>query len=718
MIPSTSRRALLDIIEEKERELSRIRNAAENVVEEEKTSLQQQLSALESEMEHNASLLRDREEKIRSLENEIRFMEEKRVQQLREMEENMQFEMSRRVLRIEDDLKQESKKRSEEFEQDLRKKVKIEFEERFQQSETSLHSHYMNKVTKELENQERELRMLFEQNILHLKSGFEQEESEWISKLRRKDQHIEELTLKMDKVRSRREKELEEELERQYQIEIQRKIELHDKRNHSIIEKLSEENSKLRHQCGMLEDNVMDANKERSMLDSKLHELLGILQSVELTYEEKAKYHEDEIRKFTQRIRELDDIISCKERDSKKVVTSLNDELYQTKRRHKMEKSAQMRAINGLKRDLNASLVKHAKLEGSFRVKLQEIQQSKSKLENNIRILSKELHELKEENLKLHQQLYVSESQNKSLESSNVQLKLSHAEEKKKLLETLENTSQEEQDKLRNKLSRAIRERDDAISEKDHLLATRRKEIINQESCSNAEAESLRHELVQLTSQLERTKLIADKKASESEHLKSVVASMRKEMERMTIDASGKYTCVTNGNECDIRESLDELKKFMSLLLQKHKDISSDQSKKNFDKKLKELETKLLTLCDGFNAVSSERDNLSSISSRLRSEVTQMKTGDIHKTAFQRPEKDKLTSAGPDSTVDGVNIHDFAQAVWSQAMIPMPRQVRKSSERSTRSQEECLEKLKREQKKNSTIFKSEVKVRNWNDKDD
>jgi hypothetical protein len=143
---------------------------------------------------------------------------------------------------------------------------------------------------------------------------------------------------------------------------------------------------------------------------------------------------------------------------------------------------------------------------------------------------------------------------------------------------------------------------------------------------------------------------------------------------------------------------LEDLKQITTELLHKHNDVTSIQSKKTFDRKMKDLETKFLALSDEFNTVSSERDN-------LRSKV-------------QNSLKDKSIPTGPNAAVDGVNIHDFAQSVWSQAMTQMPRQARKSSERSTRSQEECLERLKREQKKKSSVSKSETKIRNWNDKDD
>jgi hypothetical protein len=720
MTSSTSRRALLDIIEEKERELSRIRNAAENVIEEEKTKLQQQLAALESEMEHNFSVLRDREEKIRSLENEIRSLEAKRVQQLRELEENMQLEMSRRTLRIEDDLKQESNRRSEEFEQDLRKKLKLEFEERLQQSEKTLHSNYMNKLTKELESQERELRMMFEQNILHQKSGFDQAESEWLSKLRWKDQEIEEMTHKMDRSRIKREKELEKELETRYKIDIQRTIEQHDKKTNSIIEKLLEENKTLRHQCDVFEDDLMHLNKERQILDSKLHELLGILHSVELTYEEKAKHHEDEVRNLSQRVRELDDVVICKEREAKRAITSLHDELYQTKRKYKMEKSAQMRAINCLKRDLNASFVKQAKLEGEYRAKLQKALQSKSYLENELCSLTKDVTEMKEENQRVCHKLQIYETENKSLESINVQQKLSHEEEKKKMLETLESRSWEEKEKLRSKISRVIHERDEAVAEKDRLAAKRRNAIIQQEVSSNDEAEMLHGEIFQLTSELRKCRSMLNKLDSENKHLKDIIASMRKEMEQMTFDASAKDSNArtTSENGFNIEESLDELKKITAALLQQKKNVSSNQSKKTLDDKMKDLEAKFLALSDEFNAISSERDTLRSISSRLQSEVTRMKTGDMHETAFQNSGKGKSNSSGSDASVDGVNINDFAQTLWSHAMVQMPRQARKSSERSTRSQEQCLEKLKKEQRKKSSLSKTETKVRNWNDKDD
>lgn len=710
----TSRRALLDIIEEKERELIRIRNAAENVAEEEKVSLQQRLTTMESDMERNVSSLKDRQAKIEILQNDIKSIESRYVQQLQELESSMQAEMNQRIRYIEDDLKQEATRQAEKFEQEQRKKLKAEFEDRLEEREKNLRLQYLNKLEQEMANQERELQLCFEKTLTNQKREFEQAESDWVSKLRRKDYELETLTLSMDKEWNRRQKDLEEEIERHSRTEIQRSIDQLDMKRDNDIRRITEERNVLLNQCECMAKDIVRLEEDRSILDDKLHELLGIVQYVEIDYEEKLREHEMEVQMLEKQVHDMKETIIGKERESKRLVTSLQDEIYQTKKKYKMEKESQMKVINELKKELSTATLQRSEVEGIYRLQANEALQSNKMLEKDLASMKKEQEQLRKDYDRKVQKLNWYKAKNRKLESDALNERMSYDEGKWDLTKRIETKLKEEKENAGRELLRLSRERDDAIADKDRVIALNKRATTQHEFEYHSELEYLTEENARLNSELRSMQETTQSVKMENNQLKAVIASMRKEMENI-IHCASQSDRESNIDEDLVKDELYsdaiklliDLKKIAAALLTKNgsKQTAEPLAESSiFYEKINDIEKKLHAISSQLHFVVNHGTSDAKVSKTKENE-----RGDYNLSHHEQSIPVRSSSA---MSIDGINISDLAQSVWSQAIIQPPRHV-KASDRSTKSQDKSLERMRKESEKKYMI-KSEKRIRNWN----
>ena len=526
---SSSHRALLEIIQEKERELTQIRHVADTAAQEEKKTVQQQFIELQSDFEHNIRLLYDKDETINSLHQRINEMEKDHMQAMRRVEERCNESANIYIDKI-----------SAQAEVDHRKRLQKEYEDKLSCRERELEKEYQLSILHELRNQEASLYHNFDKMVSDRDSEHSQCVKELRNKMATKEEEISELVRAYEKNLRDQEAHVLGEVKAQCQSEARIQLEGCERQYKVRIAAIEEDKEQIMrdlYRVGQDRSQLEVANRE---LDWKVNELLDIIQNLERGYIDKTGQYESQKNSMETLLKELRDKTSTLEATLSRREECHRQELENTEKRSRADKKALSHALRKLKKELASTKEEKEEVEGLVKDKEDEVKNSKRQLKDKVSSLAKECNSLREEIGVMHTKTIADRqndySRKETMEVLLFDRKEGDAKARKKLLEQFERTMKQDREAFMQEKLRLVRERDDAIMEKEAA------DLVSEQKRKDYEA--LKAELSSVTNKL-RSDIAVQRKENEvlkSNHydihqqnlqLKDSIKTMRAEMEKL-----------------------------------------------------------------------------------------------------------------------------------------------------------------------------------------
>jgi hypothetical protein len=516
--------SLLEIIQDKEKELSRIRQTANVVAEEEKLAAQRKFAELEEDFHHNLELLRDKDETIQRLERCIVQMERDHSDSLKIVEE-----------RCKEHATLEIAKATSKAEEQFRKKFRMEYEEKLSASERETKKEYQMKLYNELQNQEVILSDKFDCVLTRLESEHNQQLNDVYRQLEQKDKDL--IATKNASNTELRNVEARVILEAEARLEktISVKIKECEMQNEMKIRKVMQEKDQLVEEIRQLEHSHQELEIRNKDLIWKHDELLGVIQNLEQSYLEMMQDFEVDRKKWITQNKVLQEksgslealLHQCKERHRKQ----LND----IEKKTQMKKKLLSREIRNLAKKLASTKEEKEEVEELMREKEEEGHSSKQQLKEKITSLSNECKELRRQINSCHGLISLAPSDESSWKDElkrTLKIKedaLTVAREE--MRSRFEREMTLARDEFEKEIQGLVRERDNLIKQRD----TMKRSIVELETdCTNVRTElsCLRQKLLQSESR-ENSKSTLRSLERQNVQLKETIKTMRREMESL-----------------------------------------------------------------------------------------------------------------------------------------------------------------------------------------
>lgn len=516
--------SLLEIIQDKEKELSRIRQTANVVAEEEKLAVQRKFAELQDDFHHNLELLRDKDDKIKRLERSIEQLQRDQTDSLKSVEERCH---ERATLEI--------AKAASKAEEQFRKKFRMEYEEKLSASERETKKEFQMTLFKELQNQEMLLSEKFDCVLSRLETEHKQQLNDVCRQLEEKEKDLIVMEnaskSKLRDVEARVMLQAEARVEKTLSMKI-RECELQSEMN---IRRIMEEKNLLGEKLRQLEHTSREVEIRNKDLLWKNDELLGIIQNLEQSYVEKIQGFELDRKKWITQSKVMQDkslslealLRACKEKH--------RNQLKDIEKQAQLKRNFLSREIRKLAKKLATTKEEKEEVEELMREKEEEGHSSKQELKKRIISLKSECKELRRQITSCHGLVSFDPSDNSSWnEELSRKLKIkddSHEEMRSRFAREINL----KKDEFEKEIQRLTKEKDELTMQRN---AMKRKHAKQETECTKLRTElsCLRQKLHESESwKRENETLKSNLNSLEDQHvqLKETIKLMRREMESL-----------------------------------------------------------------------------------------------------------------------------------------------------------------------------------------
>lgn len=569
-------RGLLDIIGEKELELSDIRHATERALEEDERRNHLRHRQLRSDFDHNLNLLFQKDRMIQSLQTQLMDKKNQYEASLKDSEGKTEQIIKQKIGHIQSALEEEWHMHIRRNEEEQRTRLEVQYQDKLLLSQTSLNTAHQNSTLNKLSNQEEELWINFNKMLKGEQSRHKKLEKELREKIITKNRECASIKSTFEDKWDDKESELKQKLITKFELKIHKlreEAEHSQKESRNKIVELIDEQRRLISRSACFDHEIQESHEANIELNSKVQDLIGVIESAERGFLTKVQDFLDAEATAKNCIRlKCDNIISLQNELSRQSARH-TDTTIQLKNKWCDEKAKFRTDIAKLKREL-----KDMRLVKTSEELAKCMKGDKTKLKSEIDSLNNECLELKD-NLKcLQQRLDLNLESMPVLEKKNSELMgciIEHSgtiQRKDAIICQLNDqilgdrcSFEDIKQRMSNESDTIMKEKEDYMSEvlelKNSLENLQLKLVqTREESGISSIVES--RKLNELTHSLQQSQL-------ENNRLKETVALMRKEMEVLSIRPQQSPIQTTPQSSSKIHndnKSISQLKELRSQL--------------------------------------------------------------------------------------------------------------------------------------------------------
>ena len=539
---SASHHALLEVIEDKERELSRIRQVASVAAQEESKGLEVKLLELQQDCNRHIELLYDKDETIQRLQDRLLQMERDHLQATEKVKKSCEELSSVQIV-----------KATVKAEEDITKRLQREYEDRISRKREDLEKEYQSVLINQIRDQEVMLYDKFDREIANREKVYVQDVNDLQRCIDMKDKEILELEYSTEQKYKERENRILDEIKLRLEGETRNRLEDCERQWKIRMRSLEEEKGQYERELNRIGQDRLQFEVDNRELNWKVEELLSIIQHIQGEAEDKCKDFEMHKKQFKREINEWEQKIALLETLLKDGEENHQRRLHKVEKRNKMDIKDFSNTIKKLKKGIVTLKDERGEADELAKEKEEEIHISRQQLKEKVASLRKECLGLRKEiDIMRTKSLIDTRSESKQKadfvrtlkdseeaeHSNRRQMRLEHEVEVERI------AKQHREEKLC-----FVRERDDAVIQMDRLEVQIREE--------NDECKVARNELASIENSL-RKELQALKKQNDSiginnrdvvlqnSQLKETVKNMRNELETLMssiMKARDQCTC-------------------------------------------------------------------------------------------------------------------------------------------------------------------------------
>ena len=634
--PSSSHQALLEIIQEKERDLNRIRQAADSAAQDEKLRGRRQLHLLQSNCEHHVQTIKVFEKQIHDLEKDhLKAMQGVE----REYIEAAEAHIATMKLRSEGE---------------IRKRLKSEFDEKLDNREKKMEKDFQQAVKNELRDQEVVLCSEFDRVMLEKEHKHDKAIEDLRKDLQAKDGELSNLVRLNEKEQNDLEVHLRREARATHEAELRLQLEGCERRFKSSLCTVEGEKDQMLSELNQMRKDRSQIEVENRDLRWKIDELLGVLQNTETEYSFKAEAMEAKKKSMELNMKELKQKVSNCEASSITMEEECNRELKAMEKQCRSEKKTLAHTVKKLKKELEATKIAKEDIEEIIQEKQTEAQCSKRQLKEKVSALKRECNSLRQEigviNFEAKSKRRNASTCEDDINEALFEKEREHSISTKRLLQKFDDKRRRDKEAFAEEKQRLSRERDEIKTEKETAELVLEKRQMEFESL-RVDFNSLRQRK-QVNNDAFRVKnkelkVAIEKLREENMQLKESIGTMRSEMEKLMSSPS------THGTKTEPQ----------------HQMHTSEQEDANSIK----LQLRELSLEN--KSIAMERDSLIEISNQLKVELSRFHIdqdrmqAENARSCMERMLK--TTQSDQSKTIGDIDVEDLAKNVWANAIQPL-----------------------------------------------
>lgn len=532
---SASHRTLLEIIQDKESELSHIRKAASVAAQEETRGIETQLFELKQDCSHHVKLLHDKDDVIQRLQDQLLQTEGENLRNIESIQRNCEELASIQIT-----------KETAKVEDEMRRRLQREYEDKLSRSKEDLEREYQSALVNQIQDQESLLYGIFDREI----ADREKEHTKQMNDIQRdmgiKDKERLELLYSSEQNYKKREASMLDEAKMRFESEARMKLEESEcqwKAQMRSVEEEIEQDEKEMNRIGQDRSQLEVDNRE---LKYKIEELLSLIQQLQGEIGDNCEDFEIHKNKFKIGVKEWEDKCTLLDTLLKDEEENHRRQLHKVEKNSKSDRKALNRVMNKLKKDIVALKDEKDVAEELVKEKKDEMCTSRHQLKDKVASLRKDCHGLRMEIDSMHSKSLI-DTRSKTRHKEDFALALEKKENAEQSIrrqihfeheaELERSTKQHMQKKLA-----LVRERDDAIFDKDRL-ETKNREKDEEYGAMQSEVlivqNRLRNDLRVMSTNNRNTQ-------EQNSKLKETIKTMRKELETsMSSLMEEREQCIT-----------------------------------------------------------------------------------------------------------------------------------------------------------------------------
>ena len=523
---TASHQVLLQIIEDKEKELIQIRQAAVNAAQEEKNQAEIRLSELEQDFKHNIQVLYDKEDEIKCLKEEAFRLEKKHeaeMQKVRQMEEE---KSKLHVL-----------KATSEMEETLRKKLQEEFNQRLDSKQQEIERQYQVALMNEIRDRELDIRKEFEKEMIDRDRRHASKLKEMKKELETTERELMQVVYASEQKYNERERVKIEEFELQAERKMSRTLEECEREWKNRLRDMSSEKDEIEREASCIEQEMLRVEQENKNLKAKATELIDVIGNMESDFNRKTRENQSRQEESQHQIMKWKEKATSLQLEVKTLRKEQNSKVISIHSGHKSRTKAMRRELKVASRKLKQLVEMRQEDQDLIREKEEEYRESKRKWKEQMLQLKKEIKQMEVELEGTRERILIEKNyEEKSKSSYKEEMKLKLEVEEKRRQEMVV-THQREQEALKAEherfKNRVEQEKQDILREKERLETSVR---VRMEQSTQSQKQ-----LSQLQTSLKNEAQTVQQLLSEKEdinkqnmQLKDTLKTLRGEMEHIT----------------------------------------------------------------------------------------------------------------------------------------------------------------------------------------
>lgn len=523
---AASHQVLLQIIEDKEKELIQIRQAAVNAAQEEKNQAEIRLSELEQDFKHNIQVLYDKEDEIKGLKEEAFRLEKKHeaeMQKVRQMEEE---KSKLHVL-----------KATSEMEETLRKKLQEEFNQRLDSKQQEIERQYQVALMNEIRDRELDIRKEFEKEMMDRDRRHASKLKEMKKELETTERELMQVVYASEQKYNERERVKIEEFELQAERKLSRTLEECEREWKNRLRDMSSEKDEIEREASCIEQEMLRVEQENKNLKAKATELIDVIGNMESDFNRKTRENQSRQEESQHQIMKWKEKATSLQLEVKTLRKEQNSKVISIHSGHKSRTKAMRRELKVSSRKLKQLVEMRQEDQDLIREKEEEYRESKRKWKEQMLQLKREIKQMEVELEGTRERILIEKNyEEKSKSSYKEEMKLKIEVEEKRRQEMVV-THQREQEALKAEherfKNRVEQEKQDILREKERLETSVR---VRMEQSTQSQKQ-----LSQLQTSLKNEAQTVQQLLSEKEdinkqnmQLKDTLKTLRGEMEHIT----------------------------------------------------------------------------------------------------------------------------------------------------------------------------------------
>lgn len=523
---AASHQVLLQIIEDKEKELIQIRQAAVNAAQEEKNQAEIRLSELEQDFKHNIQVLYDKEDEIKGLKEEAFRLEKKHeaeMQKVRQMEEE---KSKLHVL-----------KATSEMEETLRKKLQEEFNQRLDSKQQEIERQYQVALMNEIRDRELDIRKEFEKEMMDRDRRHASKLKEMKKELETTERELMQVVYASEQKYNERERVKIEEFELQAERKLSRTLEECEREWKNRLRDMSSEKDEIEREASCIEQEMLRVEQENKNLKAKATELIDVIGNMESDFNRKTRENQSRQEESQHQIMKWKEKATSLQLEVKTLRKEQNSKVISIHSGHKSRTKAMRRELKVASRKLKQLVEMRQEDQDLIREKEEEYRESKRKWKEQMLQLKREIKQMEVELEGTRERILIEKNyEEKSKSSYKEEMKLKIEVEEKRRQEMVV-THQREQEVLKAEherfKNRVEQEKQEILREKERLETSIR---VRMEQSTQSQKQ-----LSQLQTSLKNEAQTVQQLLSEKEdinkqnmQLKDTLKTLRGEMEHIT----------------------------------------------------------------------------------------------------------------------------------------------------------------------------------------